>query len=347
MGSIGEGKVVCVTGASGFIASRLVMILLNRGYTVKASVREPRENLQRGAIKALYPGRGSLWNGDPKKTQHLVSLRGAKERLHLFKADLLEEGSFDSVVDGCDGVFHTASPFYLDTKDPQAELIDPAVKGTLNVLNSCTKSSSVKRVVVTSSMAAVYNNDKPRTHDVTVDETWFSDPQFCKDSKMWYALSKTMAEEAAWKFAEEKGLDMVTINPSMVIGPLLQPALNTSAAAILSLINGAKTFPNMSYGWVNVKDVANAHIQAFEVPSANGRYCMVERVTHLSEVVNILRELYPNLQLPERCEDENPYVQTFKVSKEKTRSLGIDYIRLKVSIKETVESLREKGFIHF
>lgn len=63
---------------------------------------------------------------------------------------------------------------------------------------------------------------------------------------------------------------------------------------------GAETFPNLSYGWVYVKDVANAHIQAFEIPSANGRYCLVERVTHHSEIVNILRELYPNFQLPER-----------------------------------------------
>ncbi|KAJ0261205.1 hypothetical protein HA466_0043690 [Hirschfeldia incana] len=313
----GERKVVCVTGASGYIASWLVKFLLDRGYTVKASVRDPC---------------------DPKKTQHLVSLEGAKERLHLFKADLLEEGSFDSAIDGCQGVFHTASPFYNDVKDPQ---------GTLNVLNSCTKAFSVKRVVVTSSMAAVSYNGQPRTPNVTVDETWFTNPEICEASKMWYALSKTLAEDAAWRFAKERGLDIVTINPAMVIGPLLQPTLNTSAAAILNLINGAKTFPNASFGWVNVKDVANAHIQAYEDPSASGRYCMVESVVHLSEIVNILRELYPNLLLPERCVDEDPYLPTFEVSKEKTRSLGIDYIPLKVSIKETVESLKEKGFIHF
>ncbi|XP_010493007.1 PREDICTED: cinnamoyl-CoA reductase 1 isoform X2 [Camelina sativa] len=326
MANTGEGKVVCVTGASGYIASWLVKFLLSRGYTVKASVRDP---------------------SDPKKTQHLVSLEGAKERLHLFKADLLVEGSFDSAIDGCQGVFHTASPFYIDVKDPQVELIDPAVKGTLNVLNSCAKASSVKRVVVTSSMAAVCYNGKPCTPDVTVDETWFSNPELCEASKMWYVLSKTLAEDAAWKLAKEKGLEIVTINPAMVIGPLLQPTLNTSAAAILNLINGAKTFPNASFGWVNVKDVANAHIQAFEVPSANGRYCLVERVVHYSEVVSILHELYPNVPLPERCVDENPHAPTYQVSKEKIKSLGIDYVPLQVSIKETVESLKEKGFVHF
>ncbi|XP_021804025.1 tetraketide alpha-pyrone reductase 1-like, partial [Prunus avium] len=120
----------------------------------------------------------------------------------------------------------------------QAELLDPAVKGTLNVLNSCAKSQSIRRVVLTSSIAAVAYNGKPRTPDVVVDETWFTDADVCKESKLWYVLSKTLAEDAAWKFVKEKGIDMVTINPAMVIGPLLQPTLNTSAAAVLNVIKG-------------------------------------------------------------------------------------------------------------
>ncbi|XP_042491718.1 phenylacetaldehyde reductase-like isoform X2 [Macadamia integrifolia] len=319
------GKTVCVTGASGYIASWLVKFLLAKGYTVKASVRDPN---------------------DPKKTEHLLSLDGAKERLHLLKANLLEEGSFDSVVDGCEGVFHTASPFYYAIKDPQAELIDPALKGTLNVLGSCAKTPSVKRLVITSSIAAVAYDRKPRTPDVVVDETWFSDPEICKELKLWYVLSKTLAEEAAWKFAKEKGMDMVTINPGMVIGPLLQPTLNTSAEAILNLINGAQTFPNATFGWVNVKDVADAHILAYENPSANGRYLLVERVTHYSEVVKTLHELYPTLHLPEKCANDKPYVPTYQVSQEKAKSLGINFIPLEVSLKETVKSLKDKGFLN-
>ncbi|PPD85880.1 hypothetical protein GOBAR_DD17165 [Gossypium barbadense] len=340
--STGEGKTVCVTGASGYIASCLVKHLLLRGYTVKASVRDP---------------------SDPRKTQHLLALEGAEERLKLFKANLLEEGSFDSGVEGCDGVFHTASPFYHDVTDPQvdvefftyminplvstAELLDPAVKGTLNVLNSCANTPAVKRVVLTSSIAAVTYNGKPRTPDVVVDESWFTDPEYCKNLKLWYVVSKTIAEDSAWKFAKEKGLDMVVVNPAMVIGPLLQPTLNTSAAAVLSLIKGAQTFPNATFGWVNVKDVANAHIQAFEIPSASGRYCLVERVAHCSEVVKMLSELYPSFQLPEKCADDKPYVPTYQVSKEKAKTLGIEFTPLDVSLKETVESLKEKGFVSF
>jgi nucleoside-diphosphate-sugar epimerase len=324
--STGAGKTVCVTGASGYIASWLVKLLLQRGYTVNASVRDPN---------------------DSRKTNHLLALDGAKERLKLFKANLLEDGSFDPIVSGCDGVFHTASPFYHDVKDPEAELLDPAVKGTLNVLKSCAKVPSIKRVVLTSSMAAVTYNGKPRAPDVVVDETWFSNPDLCRESKMWYVLSKTMAEDVAWKFAKENSIDMVTINPAMVIGPLLQPTLNTSAAAIANIINGAETFPNVSFGWVNVRDVANAHILAYEVPSASGRYCMVDRVAHYSEIVKILHDLYPGIKLPEKCADDKPYVRIYKVSKEKSKGLGINFIPLEESIKETVESLKQKGFVNF
>ncbi|KMT14531.1 hypothetical protein BVRB_4g073010 [Beta vulgaris subsp. vulgaris] len=321
-----ERKVVCVTGASGYIASWLVKLLLQRGYIVKATVRDLN---------------------DPKKVEHLRCLDGATERLHLLHANLLEEGSFDAAVEGCAGVFHTASPFYHDVKDPQAELLDPAVKGTLNVLNSCAKFSSIKRVVLTSSITAVVRNGKSLNLEVLVDESWFSDPDFCRNSKMWYVLSKTLAEEAAWKFAKENGIDMVTINPAMVIGPLLQPTLNTSAASIANLLNGSETYPNLTFGWIHVKDVATAHILALEVPSANGRYCLVETVTPFSEIVKILRELYPNAALPEKCADDNPLKPSYKVSKNKARSLGIDFIPLETSLKETVECLKEKRFIRF
>ncbi|RVW70621.1 Tetraketide alpha-pyrone reductase 1 [Vitis vinifera] len=313
-------KVVCVTGAAGFIASWLVKLLLLRGYTVKATLRNP---------------------DDPTKTEHLLALEGAKERLHLFKADLLEEGSFDSIVEGCEGVFHTASPVLLEVANPKVELIDPAVNGTLNVLRSCTKVPSIRRVVVTSSIVATIFNGKTLTPDVIVDETWFSDPAF-----LWYVLSKTLAEEAAWKFAKENGIDLVTMNPGFVIGPFLQPTINLTMEIILNLINGgAQTFPSSTYRWVDVRDVANAHVQAFEISSASGRYCLVERVTYCSEAIKILQELYPALHLPQKNADDEPPMATYQISKEKVKSLAIDFIPLEVSLKDTMENLKEMNFI--
>ncbi|CAI0455041.1 unnamed protein product [Linum tenue] len=323
----GDGNVVAVTGASGFIASWLVKLLLQHGYTVKASVRDPI---------------------DEKKTAHLLGLDGAKERLQLFKAELLEEGSFDSAIEGCSGVFHTASPVSFSAADPQAEIIDPAVKGTLNVLKSCAKSPSVKRVIVTSSTASIFYTGKPVNKDSVADETWFSDPEHCKDLKIWYQLSKTLAEIAAWDFAKENGVDMVTIHPGLVIGPFLQPSLSFSVEVILNLVNGNKSSPLSHFSVVDVRDVAEAHIKAFETPSASGRYCLVESSVPLSQVLGILHKLYPTLPLSDKCgEVDIMNLPGFGVSKEKAEGLGIKFIPLEESLKDTVECLKEKEFLLF
>ncbi|XAR63469.1 hypothetical protein NMG60_11023413, partial [Bertholletia excelsa] len=240
--------------------------------------------------------------------------------------------------------FHVASPVQFLPSNPQAELIEPAVRGTLNVLRSCAKVSSIKRVVLTSSIAAIAFNQRMLTPDVVVDETWFSDPVFCEESKLWYILSKTLAEEAAWEFAKEHGIDMISINPGWVIGPLLQPTLNATVEVVLNLVNGAKSYPNANYRWVDVRDVANAHIQAFENSSASGRYLIVNKAAHFSEVVKILHELYPTLDIPNKCADDAPFKQASRVANEKAKSLGIEFIPLEVSLKDTVESLKEKNF---
>ncbi|XP_062115492.1 cinnamoyl-CoA reductase CAD2-like [Humulus lupulus] len=323
----GVGKVVCVTGASGYIGSWLVKVLLQSGYIVKATV----SNLS-----------------DSKKTDHLVALDGAEEKLHLFKANLMEEGSFDTAINGCDGVFHTASPAILSAIDPQAEIIEPAVKGTLNVLRSCAKAQSLKRVVITSSFASVLLNGKKLAPDVVVDETWFSDPVLCENLKLYYPLSKILAEEAAWKFAKENQIDLVTIHPALALGPLLPPVINNSVELIMNLvINGPQTFPISVCGFLDVRDVANAHVQAFEVASASGRYNLVGCVAHISDVLKILKDLYPALNIPEKCEVEaQPLMPKYQVSDVKAKSLGINYIPLEVSLGDTIESLKEKGFLN-
>uniref|UniRef100_A0A2P2JKB3 Cinnamoyl-CoA reductase n=3 Tax=Rhizophora mucronata TaxID=61149 RepID=A0A2P2JKB3_RHIMU len=320
----GEGKVVSVTGGSGYIAAWLVKRLLQSGYVVKATVRDLN---------------------DSNKTAHLLALDGAEERLHLFPADLLEEGSFDAAVDGCHGVFHTASPVNFTAANPQVDLINPAVKGTLNVLRSCLKVPSVKRVILTSSLATVPYTGKPLTQDVVVDESWFSDPAILEKQKLWYHLSKTLTEEAAWKFAKENKIDLVTINPAFVIGPLLQPTLNSTVEMIVNLIKGPQVNMNEYYGSVDVRDVADAHIQAFEIPSANGRYCLAGTILPYSDVLKIVHQLYPNLHLPEKCDDGNNSLLQFDVSKEKAKTLGINFTSLEVTLKDTIENLKEKGFL--
>ncbi|KAJ0682884.1 putative cinnamyl-alcohol dehydrogenase [Helianthus annuus] len=319
-----EGKVVCVTGASGYIASWLVMLLLDRGYTVHATVQ-------------------SL--DDPKETQHLLAFDGAKERLSLFEANLTIEGSFDSAVSGCICVFHTASPVtFASVDDPQMELLDPAVKGTLNVLKSAAKVQSLKRVVLTSSLAAVLFCDKLRCG--VVDETWFSDPAICEQRKLWYQLSKTLAEKAAVNFSKENGLDLVVINPAYVIGPLLQPTLNFTSEAFMRFIEtGKEVFADGIYMLVDVRDAATAHILAFEKAEANGRYCIVGDVVRSSEIKMILNKLYPDLGYCLGYKDKCVETKLYCVSKAKAESLGVQFTPLEESLKDTVESLKEKKFM--
>nr|GMC84477.1 cinnamoyl-CoA reductase 1-like [Ipomoea batatas] len=327
----GKGKVVCVTGASGYIASWLVKLLLEHGYTVKATVR----NLN-----------------NPNKVAHLLALDGAKERLHLFEANLLEEQSFDPAIDGCECVFHTASPVSLTaTKE---ELVDPALKGTLNVLRSCAKASSIKRVVITSSMATIMVTGKPVSPDVIMDETWFSDPKHCEEtkscshSKQWYALSKTLAEEAAQRFTKENGIELVTLHPGLVIGPILHPTLSLSSEAIFNIIKeGKEALPNGIYRFVDVRDVALAHIKAFENPSASGRYCLVEVVTYSHVALNIVHKLFPSLPIPDKGKQELPFVAPYQVSKERAEALGVSFTPLEITLKDTVESFREHNLLSF
>ncbi|XP_010458236.1 PREDICTED: cinnamoyl-CoA reductase 1-like isoform X3 [Camelina sativa] len=275
----GGGKVACVTGASGYIASWIVKLLLLRGYTVKATVRDPN---------------------DRKKTEHLLALDGTKDRLKLFKADLLEEGSFQQAIDGCDSVFHTASPVTLTvSSDPQIELIDPAVK----VLAPETKLGP---------------ND-------VVDETFFTDPCFAEEKKQWYVLSKTLAEDAAWRFAKANEMDLIVINPGLVIGPVLHSSLNFSVAVIAELMKGKNPLNTSHHRFVDVRDVALAHVKALETPSANGRYIIDGPVVAMNDIQNVLREFLPDLCIADRNEDIKELNSvTYKTCLEKVKNLGIN-----------------------
>ncbi|KAK4765412.1 hypothetical protein SAY86_026502 [Trapa natans] len=314
-----SGKTVCVTGAGGFIASWLVKLLLERGYTVRGTVRNPE---------------------DPKNA-HLRELQGAEERLRLCRADLLDLDSLREAINGCDGVFHTASPV---TDDPEA-MLEPAQNGTKNVILAAAE-AKCRRVVFTSTIGAVYM-DPNRSPDVVVDESCWSDLEFCKRTKNWYCYGKVMAEKAAWDVAKEKGIDLVVVNPVLVLGPLLQPTVNASTVHILKYLTGAvKTYANSVQAYVHVKDVARAHLLVFETPSASGRYICAESMLHRGEVVEILAKLFPEYPIPTKCSDElNPRAKPYKFTVQKLKDLGMEFIPVKQCLYETVKSLQEKGHL--
>ena len=269
-------KPICVTGASGFIASYVIRKLLDNGYTVRATVR-------------------GLTKGN--KYEYLTSLPGAAERLELVQAELLTEGSYDEAIAGCEYVIHTASPYVLDVKDPQHDLVDPALKGTLNVLQACGKSGSVKKVVLTSSVAAVF--DEPISGHVYTEKDWNETSSLTRNP---YFYSKTLAERSAWNYIEKENpaFELIVVNPSVAIGPSLVPSLNTSNQILRDVLAG--TYPmimSISWGFVDVRDVAHAHILAMENEKAKGRYLCTSETLSMSEVVSILREAgYSNYKLP-------------------------------------------------
>uniref|UniRef100_A0A2P2NHR2 cinnamoyl-CoA reductase n=1 Tax=Rhizophora mucronata TaxID=61149 RepID=A0A2P2NHR2_RHIMU len=315
----GHGQTICVTGAGGFIASWMVKLLLEKGYTVKGTMRNP----------------------DDPKNAHLRELEGAEERLILCKVDLLDYQSLQEAINGCAGVFHTASPV---TDDPE-QMVEPAVEGTKNVIVAAAE-AKCRRVVFTSSIGAVYM-DPNRSPDAVVDESCWSDLEFCKNTKNWYCYGKAVAEQAAWEVAKEKEVDLVVVNPVLVLGPLLQSTVNASIIHILKYLNGsAKTYANSVQAYVHVRDVALAHILVYETPSASGRYLCAESVLHRGEVVEILAKFFPEYPVPTKCSDEkNPRVKPYKFTNQKLKDLGMEFTPTKQCLYETVKSLQEKGHL--
>ena len=268
---------VLVTGATGFIASHLVARLLDGGYHV------------RGTVRSLL---------EPGDVDALRSLPGAADRLDLVEADLLRAGSFDGPAAGCEYVMHTASPYVLDVQNPETDLVQPALAGTRTVLESCVRAGTVRRVVMTSSMAAI--TDEPETGRVLTEADWNGKSSLRRNP---YYYSKTVAERAAWAFVRERQtrFDLVAINPFAVIGPALVSGLNTSNRLLVSLMDG--TFPaivDMAWGFVDVRDVAEAHVRAMEHTAANGRYICAGEVVSMRTIVEVLARHGYRDRLPQR-----------------------------------------------
>lgn len=282
---------------------------------------------------------------DEKETKHLEALEGADTRLRLFQIDLLDYASIVPAVAATSGVFHLASPCIVDkVHDPEKELLDPAIKGTNNVLRAA-KEAGVKRVVLTSSISAITPSPNWPADVVKGEDCW-TDVEYCKQKGLWYPLSKTLAEKAAWKFAEENGLDIVVVNPGTVMGPVLPPTLNASMLMLLRLLQGCtETYQDFFMGSVHVKDVALAHILVYENKSATGRHVCVEAISHYGDFAAKVAELLPEYNVPRLPRDTQPGLLRAKDAAKKLMDLGLEFIPMEQIIKESVESLKSKGFL--
>lgn len=273
---INTSRPVLVTGATGYVAGWLIKELLDAGVTVHATVRDPN---------------------DATKVKHLNDLAvGSKGRIVYFKADLLEEGAFSEAMKGCSVVFHTASPFTSRFKDPQKDLIDPAVLGTKNVLDEATRCASVTRVVVTSSCAAIYTDaadcqDAPG--GVLTEEIWNTTASLAYQP---YSYSKTLAEQEAWKIAKTQSQwDLVVVNPSLVIGPGMVANPTSESFHIIRQFGSGRMkagAPRVGLGVVDVRDLAYAHMAAAFIKDAKGRHIISGHSTDLLAMAQTLLPKY-------------------------------------------------------
>jgi dihydroflavonol-4-reductase len=276
MSSADNSQPVMITGATGYVAGWIVKKLLEEGFTVHAPIRDPHQ---------------------PDKLKYLNAIAaGAPGEINYFQADLLDEGSYGPATDGCRVVFHTASPFTIDVTDPQKELVDPARLGTRNVLETVNRTPSVKRVVLTSSCAAIYGDNadlKKTPAGIFTEEIWNTSSSLAHQP---YSYSKTLAEKEAWTINQKQSRwDLVTINPTLVIGPGINPHATSESFKIVkqfgdgTLKSGA---PRMGFGAVDVRDLAEAHYRAAFTPEAKGRYIVHAHDTDLLAMAQTLIEKY-------------------------------------------------------
>lgn len=252
-----------VTGGSGFVGGHVVARLLQEGCAVRTSVR-------------------SLANRE--KTRGLTALAAQyPERLQLFEADLLDEHAFDAAMQGCDWVFHVASPFLMpeQIRDGQRQIIEPALRGTRNVLAAVNRTPSVRRVVLTSTVGAIFGDyaDVRQMKDGVLSEAYFNTTSTPETNP--YHYSKVMAEREAWRICEAQDRwTMVAINPGLILGPALTAASDSGSLFLLDeLLKGYFFYgaPDFSFTVVDVRDVALAHLRAAQRPQASGRYVLAER----------------------------------------------------------------------
>jgi nucleoside-diphosphate-sugar epimerase len=333
---------VLVTGGTGYLGAWVVKGLLEKGYPVRMTVRNKKAE---------------------DKYTYLADISNKEAgTLEVYEADLLNPGSYDKAVNGCDTVIHMASPFITKIANPEENLIKPAVKGTENVLNAVNKSGTVKKVIYTSSVVAIYGNAIDMQNQgisAFTEEHWNTTSSA---SYLPYHYSKVEAEKLAWDMAgKQSAWELVVLNPGFVMGPPLAPGSRSESITLMTdfLTGVYKTGSAvLYYPFVDVRDVADAHIFCLE-NKAEGRHILSERVTDLLTLTNIIRDHYgdkfklPKSSVPawllklmvkktgvSRKEIRNNLNVPFSMDNTKSiKKLGIKYIPLEKTMKDMVDQM--------
>ncbi|THH07729.1 hypothetical protein EW145_g3174 [Phellinidium pouzarii] len=346
MPAVSSPAKVLVSGANGFLAVYIIKDLLERGYTIRGTVRSESKNAY-------------LLNLFKKEAQD-----GKFELVVV--PDITAPGAFDEAVKGVDAIEHTASPYHYKADDP-SEIIDPAVKGTIGILESVLKHAGpqLKRVVVTSSISAIMS---PESNGVLTEKNW-NDSSITQvrelgraaDQGAKYRASKSLAEKVAWEFVEKNkskiAWDLTTLCPPFVYGPILHDVrspeeLNSSMALFYEAIfTKRKTLGELAQiqsGWVDARDVSLGHVRALEVPAAGGeRFILSGGEAIWQDWFDVLNELdIPDFNVPVGTPGAGKafkYKQTFDNSKAK-EVLGIKFHEKPETALDIVNDLRAKGW---
>lgn len=341
---------ILVTGASGYIASWVIKQLLEQGHTVHATVRDLNKQTS---------------------FQHLEKIAAQSTgTLQLFKADLLNEGSFDEAMQGCGIVIHMASPFLVTNfKDSIKDLIDPAIKGTANVLNSVNRTESVKRVVVTSSIASTHGDaiDILKTENNSFDESHWNTTSNAEHQPYYY--SKVAAERKAWDMQKKQNRwSLVCVNPALVIGPSLTPLTKSGSVEVLQQFgSGVARFgvPKLWSALVDVRDVAEAHLKAAFNEDAEGRYIISAKSLTLLEMGQVLSQHFgfkypfPKMETPKflvkavgpflghsrKFVELNVGYPIYFNAQKSIDGLGIQYRDVETSLVEHFQQLIDDGIV--
>ena len=277
-----SGPLVCVTGASGYVAGVLVDLLLRKGYRVRGTVRSLKDDAKVKHLKADFPG------------------------LELFEADLTKPGTFKDAFAGIEVLFHTASPFQTNVKDAQKELVEPAVNGTIDVMHTALAVPTLRRIVLTSSVATIRRPEKEPGY-VSDDKDWNT---FANINNLPYPNSKVEAEKKAWEIIHKHNAEhpehqvrLVTVLPSWVMGPPFGTRVDgVSVGTIVSWLDESQVEKGVRpqlVGCVDVRDVAATHLAAAEKEDANGRYiCSHETPTHPAGHGRHPQEPVPQQEVP-------------------------------------------------
>jgi len=326
-------QTILLTGASGFVGTHVLKAFLESGYNVKATVRSDEKAKN---VAAIFP-------------EH-------KEQLSFaIVEDIVADNAFDEAVKDVSGVVHTASPFHTQPKDNKKDLLDPAMKGTENIVSAIKKNApQVKRLVVTSSFAAMIDIPKGNREGYTYTESdWnpvtYKEATESETGSVVYCASKTFAEKVAYDFVknEKPNFTVATICPPMIYGPAVQHIeslehLNTSSADIYRFMNGSTKTPpaNSFWAWVDVRDVATAHVRAYE-HAAGGRFFVTGGAYSYSEVVDILHKV-PEVNKEKLTAQDKDFKEPshYSVDNSKAKNeLGINFITLEKSITDAAKEL--------